>query len=51
MNPYAKCLSGKLNGFALAINIIATVLMTVSVIATIFSGWDYVKNGKELLKK
>lgn len=51
MNPYAKCLSGELNGFALAINIIATVLMTVSVIATIFSGWDYVKNGKELLKK
>ena len=51
MNPYAKCLSGELNGFALAINIIATVLMTVSVIATIYSGWDYVKNGKELLKK
>lgn len=51
MNPYAKCLSGELNGFALAINIIATVLMTVSVIATIFSGWDYVKNGKKLLKK
>ena len=51
MNPYAKCLSGELNGFALAINIIATVLMSISVIATIFSGWDYVKNGKELLKK
>lgn len=51
MNPYAKCLSGELNGISLAINIMTTVLMTISVIATIFSGWDYIKNGKELLKK
>ncbi len=32
------------------INILATLLMTISVIATIFSGWDYIKNGKDLLK-
>ena len=32
------------------INILATLLITISVIATIFSGWDYIKNGKELLK-
>ena len=25
--------------------------MFISVIATIFSGWDYVKNGKELASK
>lgn len=31
-------------------NILATVFMTVSVIATIFSGWSYLKNSKELLK-
>ncbi len=30
-------------------NILASILMTVSVIATIFSGWTYIKNGKELL--
>jgi len=32
------------------INIIATIMITVSVIATIFSGIDYLKNGKDLLK-
>ena len=32
------------------INILATIFMTVSVIATIFSGWSYLKNSKELLK-
>lgn len=32
------------------LNIITFVMMTVSVIATIFSGWDYLKNGKEFLK-
>ena len=39
-----------LTGAELIINILATVFMLISVIATIFSGWDYVKNGKELLK-
>jgi len=32
------------------INILATVFMTVSVIATIFSGWNYIKDGKDLFK-
>lgn len=32
------------------VNIIATVLMVVSVIATIFSGWNYLKEGKDLFK-
>lgn len=32
------------------INIIASVLITVSVIATIFSGYEYLKGGKDLLK-
>ena len=32
------------------INILASVLMTISVIATIFSGYEYIKNGKDLLK-
>lgn len=36
--------------FRLIINIGSFVLMTISVIATIFSGWDYVKNGKKLFK-
>ena len=32
------------------INVISTVMLVVSVIATIFSGADYLKNGKDLLK-
>ena len=32
------------------INILATVMLTISVVATIFSGIDYMKNGKDLLK-
>ena len=32
------------------INIFSSILMFISVIATIFSGWDYLKNGKNLLK-
>ena len=32
------------------INILSTLMLVVSVIATIFSGIDYLKNGKDLLK-
>ena len=32
------------------INILSTIMLVVSVIATVFSGIDYLKNGKELLK-
>ena len=32
------------------INILATVMMAISVVATIFSGIDYLKDGKDLLK-
>ncbi len=31
-------------------NVIASVLLLISVIATIFSGYDYLKNGKEVWK-
>lgn len=32
------------------LNIAATLIITISVIATIFSGYEYLKGGKELLK-
>ena len=32
-------------------NVITSVLMLISVIATIFSGYDYLKNGKDLFKE
>ncbi|MBR3720151.1 MAG: CDP-diacylglycerol--glycerol-3-phosphate 3-phosphatidyltransferase [Clostridia bacterium] len=51
MNAYGAFISGNISGFPLVLNICATILITVSVIATIFSGWDYIKDGKDLLKK
>ena len=32
------------------INILSTIMLVISVIATVFSGIDYLKNGKDLLK-
>ena len=49
-NVFGAFIKGGLTGVALVINILSTVLMFASVIATIFSGWDYIKNGKDLLK-
>lgn len=49
-NYFGAFINGNLSGIELIINILATVLMIISVIATIFSGWDYIKNGKDLLK-
>ena len=41
---------GTMNTFEIIFNSITSVLMFVSVIAAIFSGWDYIKGGKDLLK-
>lgn len=49
-NAYGAFLQSNLTGFSLILNICATTLMTISVIATIFSGFEYLKGGKELLK-
>jgi CDP-diacylglycerol--glycerol-3-phosphate 3-phosphatidyltransferase len=38
------------SGAQYVINIISTIMLIICVIATIFSGWDYLKGGKELLK-
>lgn len=51
MNAYGEFVHGGLQGFPLVINSAATIIITISVIATVFSGWDYIKNGKELLFK
>jgi len=39
-----------MNPFELIFNVLTSIIMLISVIATIFSGWDYIKDGKELLK-
>lgn len=50
ISAFGAFLAGNLTGFWLVFNIITTTIMFISVIATIFSGWSYVKNGKDLLK-
>lgn len=49
-HAFMAFLSGELSGMSLCINILWSTMMLISVIATIFSGWDYVKDGKDLLK-
>ena len=39
-----------MSSFELIFNIVVSTLMFVSVIAAIFSGWDYIKGGKGLFK-
>lgn len=50
IHAFGEFINGDLTGFSLVLNIIATIIMLISVVATIFSGWDYLRNGKELLK-
>ncbi len=47
---YGAFINGELTGYNYILNLVMTAMMTISVIATIFSGYDYIKNGKELFK-
>lgn len=51
VHSFGAVFSGELTGFALGLNLVSTILMTVSTIATIFSGWSYIKEGKELFQE
>ena len=50
INSFGTCFAGKLTGFALVLNSVVTIMMLVQTIATIFSGYEYLKDGKDLLK-
>lgn len=50
LNSFGTVFKGELTGIELVINIITTSMMIICTIATIFSGWNYIKNGKDLLK-
>lgn len=50
VNTFGAFIYSNLNGIALILNIAATTIMFISVIATIFSGYDYLKDGKEFFK-
>ena len=49
-NAFGACFSGALSGFYLIFNILTTVMLIMQAIATIFSGIDYLKDAKELIK-
>lgn len=50
MNSFGKFFDGSLNGLNLLINIASTSILFLSVVATVFSGWTYLKNGKDVLE-
>ena len=50
VNAFGIVFSGNIQGIAFWLNLLATGLMIISTIATVFSGYDYLKNGKELFK-
>lgn len=50
LNAFGECFSGVLQGGDLLLNLIVTLLMIIQVIATIFSGVDYMKGSKKYIK-
>ena len=49
-NVFFGFLNSNMQPIELVINVITSFMMLISVIAAIFSGWDYIKGGKDLLK-
>ena len=47
---FGECFTGNLEGADFTFNIFVTIMMLIQVIATIFSGLDYLKGMKEYLK-
>ena len=50
VNSFGAIFNGKLSGIQFVINLISTALLSISVLATIFSGIDYLKGSKDLFK-
>ncbi len=50
LNSFGSCFTGRLQSGDLVLNIIVTVMMIIQTIATIFSGMDYMKGAKDLIK-
>lgn len=50
INAFGECFCGALSGFPFVLNLTVTIMMIIQTIATIFSGYDYLKDGKNLLK-
>ena len=50
LNAFGECFTGILQGGDLILNLIVTIMMIIQVIATIFSGVDYLKGAKKYIK-
>ena len=50
LHAFGECFSGTLQGGDFVLNFVVTIMMIIQVIATIFSGIDYLKGAKELIK-
>ena len=50
LHAFGDCFTGTLQGGDFVLNFIVTIMMIIQVIATIFSGLDYLKGAKELIK-
>ena len=50
-NSFGKCFLGLLQGSDLVLNLVVTVMMIVQTVATVFSGIDYIKEGRKFFKK
>ena len=51
LNGFGDCFTGTLQGGDLILNLVVTIMMIIQVIATIFSGYDYMKGAKKLIKE
>ena len=50
LNAFGDSFTGVLQGGDLILNLVVTIMMIIQVIATIFSGYDYMKGAKKLMK-
>ena len=50
INAFGRCFTGELTGISLGLNLVVTLMMIIQTIATIFSGYEYLKEGKDLFK-
>lgn len=49
-NAFGAIFTQSLTGFDFVLNLVTTIMLGISVIATVFSGIDYLKGSKELFK-
>lgn len=50
LHSFGDCFTGNLEGMEFILNLTVTIMMIVQTIATIFSGIDYLKGAKDLIK-